>query len=190
MGEIYVLENTINGKCYIGQTICTSERRWTAHKNNKKSYIGRAIKKYGWENFKTYKYFVPEHLLDYFEVEMIKKVNSLAPNGYNLAGGGSHGRHSEESKRKMSNSSKGKIPWNKGIPRTEETRKKLSEARKGKIPWIQGKKHSEETKAKISLARKGKKQKIVECPHCGKLGGEYAMNQWHFDNCKYKGEKK
>lgn len=32
----------------------------------------------------------------------------------------------------------------------------------------------------------GVKQKIVECPHCKKNGGEHAMKGWHFDKCKYK----
>jgi phage gpG-like protein len=30
-------------------------------------------------------------------------------------------------------------------------------------------------------------EKIVTCPHCGKIGKKAgAMYQWHFDNCKYK----
>jgi hypothetical protein len=32
---------------------------------------------------------------------------------------------------------------------------------------------------------KGKTQKTMECPHCGKVGGN-AMKRWHFDNCKNK----
>ena len=41
------------------------------------------------------------------------------------------------------------IPWNKGKPQTVETKRKLSESLKGRIPWITGKKHSEETKTKM-----------------------------------------
>lgn len=26
--------------------------------------------------------------------------------------------------------------------------------------------------------------KIITCPHCGKTGGNRAMKQWHFNNCK------
>ena len=33
---------------------------------------------------------------------------------------------------------------------------------------------------------KGKKRKRVECPHCGKVGGNGLMQRWHFDNCKHK----
>ena len=39
----------------------------------------------------------------------------------------------EETKQKMSRAHKGQSPWNKGIPRPEETRKKLSEASKIRI---------------------------------------------------------
>lgn len=46
--------------------------------------------------------------------------------------------HSEESRRKMSESRKGKVPWNKGKTLSEETRIKLSESNKGKVPWNKG----------------------------------------------------
>jgi endogenous inhibitor of DNA gyrase (YacG/DUF329 family) len=32
----------------------------------------------------------------------------------------------------------------------------------------------------------GKKQKIIECPHCGKEGGVSGMKSYHFDKCKHK----
>lgn len=57
-------------------------------------------------------------------------------------------KHSEETKRKMSEARKGKPSHNKGIPMSEEHKRKLSEALKGKPK-------SEETKRKISEARKG-----------------------------------
>ena len=48
-----------------------------------------------------------------------------------------------------------KIPWNKGIKHSEETRKKLSESAKKRKPR-KGFKHSEETKKKISDTKKNK----------------------------------
>lgn len=36
-------------------------------------------------------------------------------------------QHTEETKRKMSEAAKGRVPWNKGIPRSEEDKKKISQ---------------------------------------------------------------
>lgn len=44
-----------------------------------------------------------------------------------------------------------------GKKHTEETKRKMSESQKGKSPWINGKKHTEETKSKMSESQKGKK---------------------------------
>ncbi|MCX5781777.1 MAG: NUMOD3 domain-containing DNA-binding protein [Elusimicrobia bacterium] len=57
--------------------------------------------------------------------------------------------HSEESKRKMSESHKGKHP-------SEEARRKNSESHKGNKHPLYGKHRSDETKRKISKAHKGK----------------------------------
>ena len=56
-GCIYKLTNTINDKVYIGQTVNFRARR-SKHKNSwkpgrPKTYLSRAINKYGWENFKV-----------------------------------------------------------------------------------------------------------------------------------------
>lgn len=65
---------------------------------------------------------------------------------------------SEETKRKISESKKGKIPKfipsNKGKKFSEEHKRKMSEANKG---IGIGRKHSEEAKRKMSIAHKGKK---------------------------------
>lgn len=37
--------------------------------------------------------------------------------------------------------------------------------------------------------KKREPTKQVVCPHCGKIGGENVMQQWHFDNCKQKGDQ-
>ena len=61
------------------------------------------------------------------------------PHGYNLKQGGVHGSYSDESRKKMSDSAKGKESWNKGGILTAEHRKKLSDAKKGKAPFPKGK---------------------------------------------------
>jgi group I intron endonuclease len=57
-------------------------------------------------------------------------------------------KHTEETKRKMSESSKGIVPWNKGGTHSEETKQKISEAKKGE----KRKPFSEEWKRKLSKA--------------------------------------
>src|SRR3990167_170432 len=78
--------------------------------------------------------------------------------------------HTQESKRKMSESQKGKslgfipkmafkkgdIPWSKGKTFSKQYRKKISEGHKGQIPWSKGKKLSKEHKQKIKLVHIGK----------------------------------
>ncbi len=49
-------------------------------------------------------------------------------------------KHSLVSRKKMSESQKGKIPWIKGKKHTQETKKKMSMAAIGRIPWNKGKK--------------------------------------------------
>lgn len=58
MGYIYKIINTINGKCYIGQSIQKDIRqRWSGHKKSIKTDKGcplltKAFIKYGFDNFK------------------------------------------------------------------------------------------------------------------------------------------
>jgi len=79
---------------------------------------------------------------------------------------------SEETKEKMSQSSKGK-------PKSAEHKKNLSLANIGKIT-------SQETREKLSKIHKGKQQKPHTCPHCKKEGRGSSMLRWHFDNCRSK----
>jgi group I intron endonuclease len=69
---------------------------------------------------------------------------------------------------------KGRTPWNKGLKGvyklSEETRRKISESLKGRTSWWKGKHHSEETKAKISASNKGRYQP----PRDGKNNGMYG----------------
>jgi hypothetical protein len=60
-------------------------------------------------------------------------------------------------KQNISNSKKGLVPWNKGIPRTDEVKNAVSKANTGKIPWNKGSRWDEDTIKKISDGNKGKK---------------------------------
>lgn len=98
------------------------------------------------------------------------------------------------------------IKKKKSIPQSEETKLKISKTLKeNPVNFWLGKERSEETKIKIGNIHRGKevsqetRQKIsestkgisqpkVECPHCGKTGGNSSMKRWHFDNCKVKSD--
>lgn len=94
---IYLLENVINGKKYIGQTSQSPNERW---KNGNGYYnqgaIWDAIQKYGWENF-THT-ILEDNILTQKEAnekeqKYIKIYDCLAKNhkGYNISEGGSNG---------------------------------------------------------------------------------------------------
>ena len=85
MTGIYKIENKINGKIYIGQSIHI-QRRWMEHcKPSTHSVISNAIKKYGKENFS---FEVLEECsveeLNEKELYYIHKYNSIIPKGYNV----------------------------------------------------------------------------------------------------------
>ena len=153
MGSIYKITNTVNGKSYIGQTRHDAEKtRIRDHFNGHGNRILKnAVKKYGRDAFTVeilHDGIIPE-FLDILEIEAIAKHNTVRPAGYNLTTGGGAGTHSEETRRKISESKKGKKP-------SIETRRKLSEARTGEKNHLYGKKHSPETRRKISVAGKGR----------------------------------
>lgn len=82
---IYKIENLLNNKVYIGQSIHI-ETRWKQHcQNSSSSLIGKAIKKYGKNNF-SFQILkeCEEKDLDSFEEKYINQYQSLAPNGYNI----------------------------------------------------------------------------------------------------------
>ena len=139
---IYLRTNTVNGKQYVGQANDFERREYDWH-NLKWSYAGKLINnarnKYGTDNFKTeiLKECQTQDELNQWEQYYIKELSTKYPNGYNLTDGGD-GRSgyqlSDEERKKMSESLKGRKAWNKGIPASEEIKRKLSEAHKGILP--------------------------------------------------------
>lgn len=82
---IYKIENLINHKIYIGQSIHI-KRRWMEHCiPSSNSVISKAIHKYGKENFsfQILEECSIEELNDK-ELYYIQQYNSLVPNGYNI----------------------------------------------------------------------------------------------------------
>ena len=164
----YIITNAINKKKYIGQSWNIEDRVKSHFAGKNEYYFGNAIEKYGVKNFSVEivvaEVGITQKQLDLLEDNLINTNNSIRPHGYNLKGGGAHGKLSEYVKRKQSVSAKGKkkskehranlsaalkgnIPWNKGVPATEDQRDVLRGYRLGKA-------HSEETKQKMSETHK------------------------------------
>ena len=155
---IYCIENVVNNKKYIGQSI-DIDSRWAGHRRelNKQehnnSYLQRAWNKYGADNFKFYvvKICAIEELDD-FECHYIAFYNTTDRTyGYNLESGGNKNKHiSDETRAKIGE-------FNKGKKHSDETREKLRQARIGEnnpmfgqVAWNKGLSWNDDVKQKMS----------------------------------------
>ena len=184
-----MIKNKTNGKIYVGQTTGPIEERFKKHQKRSSNcrLISRAIQKNGWENFEKDWYECPDEDLNFDEELLVREMKTLAPEGYNLReGGGSNGKHSEETKQKISEANLGDKCYWYGKTLSDETKRKMSEARKGEKNYMYGKTMNEITKQKISEAKIGKpmsedvKQKISESTtgennHAAKRVYQYAL---------------
>jgi len=171
MFYIYAYENKITGKIYIGQTINLAKRDKDHIKNNgtkDNTLIDKKIKQYGRDNFDYWTISVVDTKNRANQEEMFwisEMRNQLGRKMvYNLTNGGDGMfgfKHSEESKRKNSESNKGRMAPNKGKLSSEITRKKLSLSYIGKKGYWAGKSFSSETKDKKSKAMTGKTWKLI-----------------------------
>lgn len=189
---VYRIRNNINGKTYIGQHKYTDESNPMGKYKGSGIILHKAYKKYGLDNFTTeilYQRIRDKSTVDSMEIWAISKYKPE----YNISKGGTGGNlgeewrrriskplseaakshisealkgkaFSEEHKRKLSESNKGKNTWTKGRRHSEETKKKISDGQKGREAWnkgkhtniqgFKGKQHSDETKRRMSEARK------------------------------------
>jgi hypothetical protein len=114
-------------------------------------------------------------------------------------------KHSEETRKKMSEKAKGRTPWNKGKsvgpctekrkmllsdywkgkPKSDMHSKNISKGKLGHTAGMTGKHHSDDTKKKMSESMKGSRgsqQRIEQCPHCV----DTNVSHRHIKFCKIK----
>lgn len=169
---IYKIENMVNHKVYIGQTINYTNRiylhiHYLENNCHCNSHLQNAWNKYGSENFKfeliedcsdiNCERFELDKILDEHEIFWIKFYKSSNSDfGYNLSEGGDGATLFGE-----------RNPLY-GKPRTLEVKQKISETKRrnnssvGTKNPMYGKHHSIETKKKISDANKGRIQSKYE----------------------------
>lgn len=168
---VYVHVNKVNGKRYVGITSLCANNRWRNGDGYKRQVFGRAIVKYGWDNF--------EHVIlateltadaaNELEKILISEWKTQDPlYGYNVVdgGGGMCGfKFTDESRHRMSESAKNRnicyATRKKHPPISEETRKKMSENNTGCNNPHYGHKHSVEALEKMSQAH-SKKVALVD----------------------------
>jgi len=184
-GYIYKITSP-SGKIYIGQTKNPGKRNRNYKGFNSPSSkivnqvkLYNSLRKYGWEKH-TFEVIdecqfcgINNWLLDKLEIYWINEYDSFR-NGLNMTSGGqgvleiNKGNeytlgmiHSEEAKKKISESSKGN-KYNLGRIASGETKIKMRNSKKGKH-------RSDETKKKISDGHSGKKRKPLSDEHKKKL---------------------
>lgn len=191
---------------YVGKG--TGDRAYRLDRRKKNRHHWNIVNKYGADKIKVH-VFQCESEQQALSDE-IQQIAQLRKEGFRLAnhcdgGEGISGhRHSEETRKKISEVQKGKRlstehkkkigDSHRGNKMSAIARKRLSDARKGmrfteehkeKLSLAKsGRKLSPEHIANVVASRVGKKQKLVVCPHCGTVGGNATMPRWHFNNCK------
>lgn len=158
--KVYMIENKINHKKYIGITQQKLQDRWkNGNGYRHTSHLYAAIQKYGWDNF--------NHILLYDnlskeeacqkEIYLIKFYQTQNREyGYNNSSGGEINtgfHHSEISKKKMSIAAKNRsIDWNKIQKMKEVNSKRIRCVETGEI---------------FSSIAEAKKQKNIKGNHIG-----------------------
>lgn len=131
-GVIYVAECSVSGKSYVGQTTHTAEERWKIHVASAGTtfVLGKAILKYGAGAFtlRTLDTASDQRELNEKEIHWIKTLGTLSPAGYNLTEGGYGGKHSPETRAKMSAA-------RKGVPLSESHRKNAAKGVQARYDW-------------------------------------------------------
>ena len=132
MFVLYKRTNKITGKSYIGQTSVKPVERWKREFKESR-YLGRALRKYGENNFENeiLEQYEDQDTANFREQCLIAEHGTLVPWGYNLqTGGRSHRQHAE-------------------------TRKKISEKSKGVLNKMFGRSQSQYQKDKVRLIMLG-----------------------------------
>ena len=195
MYTVYQHRNLKNGKSYVGMTSQEPKYRWNNGKGYKKnSRMWKDIQESDWNT-------AWEHnILGKFEneqealnvEEMFIWLFDSTNEGYNISSyGNNYYKHSEESKKKMSEAKTGEKNPMYGKHPSEETKNRISESMSGEKNPMYGKHHSEESKKKIRENNPSKPvlqfskdgEFIAEYPSTHEAGRQTGCNQQSICAC-------
>ncbi len=179
---LYVHINKTNGKRYVGITSNRPAQRWHrggGYKDQRRFYS--AIQHYGWDGF--------EHIIlasglskeeaERREEETIReyKSNDLRY-GYNIENGGVIHKLSDEQKEHLRQVQLGRT-------HSEETKRKMSESHKGvSSSWLIGRKASDATRQKMSDHRKGSRNPRAVAVRQYSLDGTFIAQYDYMEKAK------
>jgi len=169
-GLIYIVENKINNKKYVGKTEKLAEDRLKEHlrlSKKSKMVFHKALVKYGIENFRITYFKVPVDNLNKKEIELIGRLRTKVPFGYNMTDGGDgaklFGKNNGMYKKKLSEQHKAALKsFLIGHKCSEETKRKMS-LNNGML----NKKHKEASKS--NMRKNSPFNKKVLCIETGKI---------------------
>ena len=163
---VYLIWCKINGKRYVGQTVQPLKKRFNEHATKRnKSLLGKAMRKYGRENFYCgiIKVCTSKEELDYWEKYYIAALKTKIPYGYNLCDGGEGVAGYSKTPEHCANLSTAL----KNRKFTPEWRTKISEA-------LKGREITPEWRANLSAAHKGKPHSVLHNLHVGMASRGYS----------------
>ena len=176
MYTVYMHINKENGKRYIGITSMRPAQRWhngQGYRHQRRFY--NSIQSHGWGGFHhiIVKQGLTKEEAEVAEESLIKKyMSNDLRYGYNIENGGHTNKLTQEQKEHLR-----KI--NLGKKYSEETKKKKSESLKGKsTAWLTGRKQSKETIQKRrehwAGANNPRAKRVYQYDLGGNLVGEYS----------------
>ena len=164
---VYRLENVVTKKNYIGMTSQKPNKRWcSGYRGKMKEAIDAYPLQLCWKKHIEFQTPNKEQALE-LESELMKWYDSVE-NGYNISSYDSHHcKHSEDSKKKMSEA-------HTGVVFTEEHKKNISES-------MTGKHLSEESRKKMAESQKGNTnastKSVTQYSIDGEFIGEYSSTR-------------
>lgn len=161
-----------SGKVYIGITSIVPELRWKKG-YGKQTIFGKAVGKYGWNNFTHEILFthLTKEEAEEKEIELIKEYKNAKLSYNDAEGGFCRGKQSERTKELIRQKALGH-KRNLGHVTSEETKRKISEALKGRVL-------KEETKEKLRNHPKikgntNKRKTVYQIDNTGNLVAVYS----------------